>query len=89
MKIIRTLSLLLLLASCQLTSAQISDSLKKVWMQEYKDSKLSQEAIYDLKGKELPKFELTLINSEKLNSESLKGKPTLKNLWFTMCSPLH
>lgn len=87
MNIFKSLSLLLLLASCHLTSAQISDSLKKVWMQEYRDSNLSKEAIYELRDKELPKFELTLLNGEKLNSESLKGKPTLINLWFTMCSP--
>lgn len=87
MKLLKSISLLLLLSSFNIASAQISDSLKKVWMQEYRDSNRSKEAIYELKGKELPKFELTLLNGQKLNSETLKGKPTLINLWFTMCSP--
>lgn len=87
MNISKAIFLLLLLSSFNLAAAPISDSLKKVWMQEYRDSNLSKEAIYELWGKELSKFELTLLNGEKLNSESLKGKPTLINLWFTMCSP--
>ncbi len=56
-------------------------------MQEYRDSDRNKEAIYELKDKELPKFELALLNGGKLNSELLKGKPTLMNFWFTMCSP--
>ena len=87
MNFVKSLSLLFFLSFCNLTNAQISDSLKKAWKQEYRNSNLSKEAIYELKGKELPKFALTLLNGEELDSESLKGKPTLINLWFTMCSP--
>lgn len=54
-------------------------------MQEYRDSNAHKEAIFELKGKELPQFELTLLTGGKFNSKSLKGKPTLINFWFTSC----
>lgn len=50
-------------------------------------SKRFKENIYDFKGKELPKFELNILNGKKLNSESLKGKPTIINFWFNNHQP--
>jgi len=52
-----------------------------------KSNETFKENIYDFKGKELPKFELTLLNGQILNSESLKGKPTVINFWFSNCAP--
>ena len=52
-----------------------------------KKKQILEEEIYDFKGKILPAFELTLLNGKKLNSESLWGKPTLINFWFTNCAP--
>ena len=56
-------------------------------LEKIKSSDLFKENIYDFKGKELPKFELTLLNGKILNSESLKGKPTVINFWFSNCAP--
>ena len=39
-------------------------------------------------GNELPKFNLeSLSSNEQKDSESLKGKPTLINIWFIECAP--
>ena len=54
-------------------------------MEKFKTKSMFKETIYEFKGKELPYFELTLLNGKKINSESLKGKPTLINFWFINC----
>ncbi|AKA36520.1 TlpA family protein disulfide reductase [Flagellimonas lutaonensis] len=66
---------------------QTPDSLKKAMLEKIKSRELFKETIYEFKGKELPKFELNLLSGKKLNSESLKGKPTVINFWFSNCAP--
>lgn len=44
-------------------------------------------AFNSLVGQELPHFELELVNGTILQSESLKGKPTVINFWFIYCAP--
>ena len=66
---------------------QTKDSLQKAMLETIKSNDLFKENIYDFKGKKLPKFELTLLNGKKLNSDSLKGKPTVINFWFSNCAP--
>ena len=56
-------------------------------LKKIKSGDVFKENIYNFKGKELPKFELTLLNGEKINSESLKSKPTVINFWFSNCAP--
>lgn len=88
---IKTKPLILILIITFFTSktilGQTTDSLKNVMMDKIKSSKFFKENIYDFKNKELPKFELTLLNGKKINSKSLKGKPTVINFWFNNCQP--
>lgn len=37
--------------------------------------------------KEFPKFSLKTLTGETLDSEQLKGKPTMINFWYTKCAP--
>lgn len=39
------------------------------------------------KGNEFPSFELELLNGGNFSSDSLEGKVTFINLWFTACIP--
>ena len=87
MKIQKIIFLFIIAFTSKPIIGQISDSLKKVIWDRVTSREEFKETIYDLKGKELPKFELKLLNGEILNSESLKGKPTLINLWFSNCQP--
>lgn len=48
---------------------------------------VDKEGIFEFQGKELPEFKLVTINGDILNSNSLKGKPTLINFWFDSCAP--
>ncbi len=48
---------------------------------------LFNEKIFALKGKELPEFQLKDLDGNTVTSESLKGKVTFINLWFTSCPP--
>lgn len=41
----------------------------------------------DLKNKEFPIFNLNTLGDSKFSSETLKGKPTMINFWFTRCAP--
>ena len=66
---------------------QVNDSIKDALLKELKNKYLKEDTIYNFKGKELPKFSLTTLEGEILNSESLKGKPSLINFWFSNCSP--
>ncbi|MFD0798012.1 TlpA family protein disulfide reductase [Maribacter chungangensis] len=45
------------------------------------------EDIYKYVNKVLPKFILSDLEGNMISSESLKGKPTVINLWFTTCAP--
>ena len=56
-------------------------------LDQIKSKELFKETIYGFIGQKLPKFELSLLNGSKLDSESLRGKPTLINFWFSSCSP--
>jgi thiol-disulfide isomerase/thioredoxin len=49
--------------------------------------KLKKGLLADLKGKGFLEFNLSLLNGDMINSESLKGKPTLINFWFKGCAP--
>ena len=89
-RIQKLILLLIIITTSKICLGQTTDSLKNVMLEEIKSNltkKYIKEYIYDYKGKELPKFELTLLNGKKLNSESLKGKPTLMNFWFSNCAP--
>ncbi|CAM1366489.1 TlpA family protein disulfide reductase [Tenacibaculum xiamenense] len=66
--------------------AQKNDSLKRVFLKNLMNERF-KESIHEYKGKELPPFELTQLNGKKLNSQSLKGKPTVINFWFSSCQP--
>jgi thiol-disulfide isomerase/thioredoxin len=48
----------------------------------------AQHAEIPLKeGNKFPNFELNLLDGENFSSDSLKGKVTFINLWFTACIP--
>ena len=64
---------------------QTNDSLKKEMLEEIKMTVV--ETIYEYKGTELPGFQLPLLNGEELDSESLKGKPTVILFWTSYCQP--
>ncbi|MEJ1224077.1 TlpA family protein disulfide reductase [Sediminicola sp. 1XM1-17] len=82
-----TLILILILTSNPCLS-QVTDSLENAIGERFKSvmTGLNKE-LSEFKGKHLPEFELTLLDGKKLSSESLKGKPTLINLWFSNCQP--
>ncbi|MEJ1224079.1 TlpA family protein disulfide reductase [Sediminicola sp. 1XM1-17] len=86
-KIKATLILILILTS-NLCLSQVNDSLENAMGENIKSiMKGLNKELSGFKGKELPEFELTLLDGKKLNSESLKGKPTLINFWFSNCQP--
>jgi thiol-disulfide isomerase/thioredoxin len=87
MKIQRIIPILIIAFTTNIASGQATDSLKNAMLKKIKTSECFKENIYDFKGKELPKFELNILNGKKLNSESLKGKPTVINFWFNNCQP--
>jgi thiol-disulfide isomerase/thioredoxin len=66
---------------------QVNDSIKDALVEEMKNRYLLKDTIYNFIGKELPKFSLTSLKGDKLNSDYLRGKPTLINFWFSNCSP--
>ncbi|SFU39870.1 Thiol-disulfide isomerase or thioredoxin [Pustulibacterium marinum] len=82
----RILLLLIIILTSNTALGQATDSLKNAMLEKIKYSERFKENIYEFKGKELPKFELNLLNGKKLNSESLKGKPTVINFWFSNCT---
>ncbi len=88
-KIIKSILLLFFLFASNLVISQSMDSLD---LEKYKRDirqKLIKKnlKIYELKGKPIPEFNLKLLTGGHLTSESLKGKPTLINFWFTNCPP--
>jgi thiol-disulfide isomerase/thioredoxin len=48
---------------------------------------INMAPLSDFKGKLFPEFNLATLKGDSLNSESLYGKPTLINFWFTRCAP--
>ena len=48
---------------------------------------ISKDYLSDYVDKEFPAFELNTLTGTDFNSEQLKGKPTMINLWFTKCPP--
>ena len=87
MRTFKTILILIVLLNSKLSLGQNKDSLQKAMLETIKANDLFKENIYDFKGKKLPKFELNLLNGKKLNSETLKGKPTVINFWFSNCAP--
>jgi thiol-disulfide isomerase/thioredoxin len=87
MRIQKIIIIIIITFSSKIVLGQAADSLKNVMLKKTMSLKLFKENIYDFKGKELPKFELKLLNGKELNSESLKGKPTVINFWFSECTP--
>jgi thiol-disulfide isomerase/thioredoxin len=83
----RILLLLIIVFTSNTVLGQATDSLKNAMLEKIKSNERFKENIYEFKGKELPKFELNLLSGKKLNSESLKGKPTVINFWFSNCAP--
>ncbi|MFS4415760.1 TlpA family protein disulfide reductase [Maribacter sp. 2307ULW6-5] len=83
----RIILLLILVFTSNTVLGQATDSLKNAMLEKTKFGELFKETIYEFKGKELPEFELNLLSGKKLNSESLKGKPTVINFWFSTCAP--
>ena len=72
----RIILLLIIVFTSNIILGQTTDSLKNSMLEKIKSSGLFKETIYEFKGKKLPKFELNLVSGKKLNSESLKGKPS-------------
>ena len=83
----RIMLLLIIVFTSNTILGQVTDSLKNAILEKIKSNERFKENIYEFKGKELPKFDLELLNGERLNSESLKGKPTVINFWFSNCTP--
>ena len=83
----RIILILIIVFTSNTVLGQATDSLKNAMLEKIKSGELFKETIYEFKGKELPKFELNLLSGKKLNSESLKGKPTIINFWFSNCAP--
>ncbi len=52
-----------------------------------KDKKSKKSKMESLLGKEFPNFKFKDITGKEISLESLKGKPTLINFWFTKCPP--
>jgi len=87
MRIQKIILLLIVIFTSKISSGQEIDSLKEVVLKKLKSDGYFKEIIHEFKSKELPSFELNLLNGNKLNSETLKGKPTVINFWFSNCTP--
>ncbi|MEP7197701.1 MAG: TlpA disulfide reductase family protein [Saprospiraceae bacterium] len=87
MKIQKVILIFTIAFTSKTVLGQATDSLNNDMLEKIKSIKGFKENIYNFKGKELPKFELNLLNEKKLNSESLKGRPTIINFWFSNCAP--
>jgi cytochrome c biogenesis protein CcmG, thiol:disulfide interchange protein DsbE len=51
------------------------------------ESKPEKENIYNFKDKKLPSQTLYTIDNKEINLNTLIGKPTVLNFWFTTCKP--
>lgn len=70
--------------------AQEVDSLTSAIQTKIKSEILSQlknQGVFGYQNKRLPKFKLKKLNGDEFDSESLIGKITVLNFWFTTCSP--
>ena len=50
-------------------------------------SRMAEQGVLDMEGKELPPFKIKQVDGNEFSSESLDGKPALLNFWFTSCPP--
>lgn len=66
--------------------SQVSDTFPKNQRKEMIFTFPEQE-IYKCVNDYLPKFSLASLDGGIIDSEILKGKPTVINLWFTNCAP--
>ncbi|WP_237275952.1 hypothetical protein [Tenacibaculum ovolyticum] len=64
MKIKRIVSILIIIFTTNIASGQATDSLKNAMFKKIRASERFKENIYDFKGKELPKFELNILNGK-------------------------
>ena len=87
MRIQKMILILITIFISNTSFGQLNDSIKNTISENLKSLEYFKENLQEFIGKELPKFDLTLLNGKKLNSESLKGKPTLINFWFSNCQP--
>lgn len=87
MRILKIILIIISIFASNSSLGQLNDSIKNTIAENLKALEYFKGNIQEFIGKELPKFELTLLNGNKLNSESLKGKPTLINFWFSNCQP--
>ena len=87
MKKLQLLFLVVIVLNCFSTSAQNKSEPYNVKNEVAKMRLARSEKENSLIGHELPNFALTLLNGKILNSESLKGKPTVINFWFIYCAP--
>jgi thiol-disulfide isomerase/thioredoxin len=63
-----------------------NDSLIKYGLIIHAPKSFKQNTFYNNLLKPLPTFKLEKYNGGILNSDSLKGKPTIINFWFTKCA---
>lgn len=93
MKFISALLLCLFLNSCQKAKSLSYDEAlanmdRRVAEQQKKDpNTYSTEGPECLLGAQIPEFEGYTIGGKKIDRESLKGKLTIINFWFTTCAP--
>jgi thiol-disulfide isomerase/thioredoxin len=82
-------TVLLLIFTCSLIAghAQAVDTTELKQRMRERLLELMKEGISDLQDKKLPTFQITTVEGRAFNSESLNGKPTLVNIWFTHCAP--
>ena len=68
-------------------SKTVNDSVIKYGTIAFLPKNYELDEIYEKLLKPLPYFEIEKHKGGFLNSDSLKGKPTIINLWFTNCPP--
>jgi thiol-disulfide isomerase/thioredoxin len=87
LKIVKPILVILFLLTFNLVSSQSNDSisLKKISSELVQKLITKAQKVYELEGKQIPEFNLKLLKGGYLASESLKGKPTLINFWFSNC----
>lgn len=65
---------------------QIEDTIQRNIVKEILKS-MPKENLNKYVNDYLPEFSLTDLEGNFINSETLKGKPTVLNFWFTNCAP--
>lgn len=85
-------TLLVIVFSCLFfgVSAQDTDSLSSVVLHKIRSeifSQLNNQGVFDYQNKRFPSFKLKQLDGKIFDSETLIGKPTVINFWFTSCAP--